>query len=1365
MNQDFTPSFKKTISLRPYGPSMLTPMVGLWLSFTWIIILLMALVEGSIWGIVSQYFVPDSHRWLWMILGPLFFIGLFLIIWIVDVSFITSEKPLKQRRAKRDKKGDARQPTDFMAAPRWWFGLVIRLAIVLISLLITAPFLTLTIRSNDITVAYKQMAQEQRKEQEGGLLSNVNDELNSLIDRRTQALSERAKLIQLRAAATAVDQPRIDWLNEQSLYWQGEYDKELTGAEGRRKGEGPNARQAKAKLEEMQKELSPLLAKREKATRELNKQIAVITKRLATIADREDQLNQRKTESRTTYENLGDEAFAERYNLDIPSDTLGTRQRLLKQIQEKERREAERFIGQAQALPTGSTEPAKSDLLATWARDLRAGFGPWLDGLGYHFKTVEGLSQAILGMLFLSLVALKIFEPSAVRLYFNEEIQHEWRVYQKGGYDGIPGFEPSTGKHALTHFKFADAYLSYQADPDRFQQKHSERQLISQTLVEHEIKHRHQQDKWENRKALREEELKHEKQRLAELMDKERQQHELDIEKHKQELALDLGQRKRELDLQAEQLLAKAQAETSLRKLDLDEHKAALQAKYKDETNAYKQELSLANKEREQALELSLQSKQQLLDAELQQKNDEIAATNKQVQAALTAKDAEVAEARHLADIAVERTKTEVEHLQQERREHMAQVRQEFQLKKQALEAEHDQQVAVKQAQLDEANELAKIAVDRARAEAVASQEEWRVRKEKIDQEWQKRIDKEHQELQQRQQQLKLELGQRKRELDLQFEQQQAKTKDDISLQKIDLDQRKQALHAKYQQKIEAHEHEQILATQEREETLKLALAAQQKIMDATVKEKNDQIASAQKLADTALSAKESEVAKAQHLADITVERSRAEAEHLQQEWRERMERMRMEFQINKQTLEAKQEEQLAVKDAQVDQARKLADIAVENAKAGAAQSQEEWQARIDQMHKEFKLKRETLEADHEEQVAIKETQIRQANRLADLAVKRAQAEAERSQTEWEARKDQLNAESQEHMEQLRQEFLIKKQSLEAAHNKQLAINEAQITKAHQESQLAVEHAQAKAERSRKEWELQQEQTNKKWQDRMEKTRHEFRLKKQSLEAAHKKQLVINEARITEAQQLTKGAIDRVQAEATQAKEAWETQKKQMNAEWQIKEKTLEEDHNHLEVMHAQSQEEKAIELEEKKYKLERSQADFNRQKDAEKHSMKMNHCRKESEHYQMLEDKAKGELATLKERQRQLDKQLAGRRDELIEAKSKAKQAQADHEETQHRIKTGQKELKSILSTPDKYPETAREEVYELLEEARQDEARTQAKAETKNSAQELLTKKVEELDEDNRTLKGDIEKKEEKISEFRQKIEEADEELRKLS
>nr|VFJ71086.1 MAG: hypothetical protein BECKDK2373B_GA0170837_13122 [Candidatus Kentron sp. DK] len=69
--------------MRQYGNNMMTPAVWVWLSFAWIIVFSMSLIEATVWSFVSQYFVAESMRWLAFFLGPLFFIGIFGIVSLV----------------------------------------------------------------------------------------------------------------------------------------------------------------------------------------------------------------------------------------------------------------------------------------------------------------------------------------------------------------------------------------------------------------------------------------------------------------------------------------------------------------------------------------------------------------------------------------------------------------------------------------------------------------------------------------------------------------------------------------------------------------------------------------------------------------------------------------------------------------------------------------------------------------------------------------------------------------------------------------------------------------------------------------------------------------------------------------------------------------------------------------------------------------------------------------------------------------------------------------------------------------------------------------------------------------------------------
>ncbi len=86
------------LRLRPYGDSLLTPAVRVWLGFAWVIILLMASVEGIVWGLVGGSIVPQDTAWLRPIAGLFLFALMFSVIWIVDASLVMSERPVARAR-------------------------------------------------------------------------------------------------------------------------------------------------------------------------------------------------------------------------------------------------------------------------------------------------------------------------------------------------------------------------------------------------------------------------------------------------------------------------------------------------------------------------------------------------------------------------------------------------------------------------------------------------------------------------------------------------------------------------------------------------------------------------------------------------------------------------------------------------------------------------------------------------------------------------------------------------------------------------------------------------------------------------------------------------------------------------------------------------------------------------------------------------------------------------------------------------------------------------------------------------------------------------------------------------------------------
>lgn len=457
--------FWRYVTLRPYGSSMMTPLAALWLTFSFVIILLMSLLEGTVWATVSQYFVPQSIRWLAVILAPLFFVGIFAVIWIVDVSFITSEKPFRSARSgDSNVKGLTAWASDAhrLETLRWWFGVAVRLAIVFVSLLITAPFLTQAIRSDEIREVYRTEVAAKRAAKEQDLVRLQDQAIaeaesrREQLDKERQALEEEADTIRQDRAPTIKDYER------EAAAYQQEFEDEQAGAGGRRPGIGPKAREALAAVEAARAQARRLRDERDRQLEPIMEDLAGKRESLDAIDWQIADLTVKCQEIRFEASALSLPEFAQRYDLDIPADTIGTRVRILEALRQEDRRLAQ-------------------------------------EGALDHFKTIEGLSQALLGILFLSLIALKLFEPRAVRFYFDDTLQQQWRNYRNGYYSDIPGFVSGTGEKLLDPMSFADAYLNTdllswrrQAQLDHLRQEQEirkleleERRAKGQTDLEH----------------------------------------------------------------------------------------------------------------------------------------------------------------------------------------------------------------------------------------------------------------------------------------------------------------------------------------------------------------------------------------------------------------------------------------------------------------------------------------------------------------------------------------------------------------------------------------------------------------------------------------------------------------------------------------------------------------------------------------------------------------------------------------------------------------------------------------------------------------------------------------------------------------
>ncbi|NKN33280.1 DUF4407 domain-containing protein [Marichromatium bheemlicum] len=408
------------LRLRPYGAALLTPAVRTWLGFATLLILLMALLEGVVWGLVGASLVPEASPWLRWPAGGLFFLLMFTVIWVVDASLMLSERPRGGLGGRL----------------RWFVGVLVRILIVALSLYVTAPLLARLIRADDIALHHQRQVERYHVERAARLEARLAERLAPLTREtgaRIAALeSERARLTETlervrarRARIEAAAAPGLELLREELAAARLRLGDELHGRAGRPPGYGPEARRWERQVGEQEAELERAEAALGARLGGVDAERADIEQRLRALAVRLDALR------------ASGEA-------------------------ERERLRAELVAAQPPAEPPRLTFAARSKALeALRARSDERGVP--------HFETVEGFTQALLAILFCALLALKLFEPGAVRAYFDDRLQGQYRKYLRGGLAAIPGFEHwQDPARRLSPHEFAAAWHAHEHDPAAF---------------------------------------------------------------------------------------------------------------------------------------------------------------------------------------------------------------------------------------------------------------------------------------------------------------------------------------------------------------------------------------------------------------------------------------------------------------------------------------------------------------------------------------------------------------------------------------------------------------------------------------------------------------------------------------------------------------------------------------------------------------------------------------------------------------------------------------------------------------------------------------------------------------------------------
>lgn len=131
-------------SLRPHGDQLLSPSARFWIFCARVLILIMATAEATSWGYVGALFGTGITS---VMTGAAAAISLFLVIWLVDATFITMDtsRDYYQRALTTQPSSDGT-----MEQRKFFAGLFIRALIVMVSLWITAPFLAQLVFRRDV---------------------------------------------------------------------------------------------------------------------------------------------------------------------------------------------------------------------------------------------------------------------------------------------------------------------------------------------------------------------------------------------------------------------------------------------------------------------------------------------------------------------------------------------------------------------------------------------------------------------------------------------------------------------------------------------------------------------------------------------------------------------------------------------------------------------------------------------------------------------------------------------------------------------------------------------------------------------------------------------------------------------------------------------------------------------------------------------------------------------------------------------------------------------------------------------------------------------------------------------------------------
>lgn len=225
-------SVVRWVTLRPHGGNLLTPSVVFWTLSARLVVALMAASEAVAWGFIGTL---ATQEWWRHMVGTAVGVAVFCVVWVIDVQLLAIDRagPEHARTILGRDEGATRGTRAQV------FGVVVRIAFVLTSLAVTAPFLSQLVFSRDIEEA--------------------------MDSRATAALDDRRL-----ALANDLEAERTR-LEAQLAYTQARLEAEISGkGSSGTYGDGPTAREIRGDRDRLDEELAALGARRDATLEEFD---------------------------------------------------------------------------------------------------------------------------------------------------------------------------------------------------------------------------------------------------------------------------------------------------------------------------------------------------------------------------------------------------------------------------------------------------------------------------------------------------------------------------------------------------------------------------------------------------------------------------------------------------------------------------------------------------------------------------------------------------------------------------------------------------------------------------------------------------------------------------------------------------------------------------------------------------------------------------------------------------------------------------------------------------------------------------------------------------------------------------------------